>query len=60
MNINLVLYVLVAIFALLGIAFFIWSFIDTIRVRSSVEYSEMREAKIRAAKERFKSRKGND
>lgn len=60
MNINLILYILVAIFVLSGIAVFIWSLVDTIRVRSSAEYSEIREEKIRAAKERFKNRKDND
>lgn len=60
MNINLILYTLVAIFVLSGVAVFIWSLVDTIRVRFSADYSEIREEKIRAAKERFKNRKGND
>ncbi|HIF9325874.1 hypothetical protein C5F64_16350 [Photobacterium damselae subsp. damselae] len=62
MYINLIMYICGSIFAVLGIVVAIWSFIDTYRIRSAVEFHQEREDRIQAARSRYeeKTRKGND
>ncbi len=58
MSLNVIIYIIILIFIILGAMFSIWSFIDTYRIRSSIEFQMDSEVKMKQANERFERKRG--